>query len=401
MAITFRFFSVKSKETYPTTIHLSRAANSSDVTTYMNRGPVQVAGQDITQGKPVHAVLDAVRCPTTNKLVYISALKHFSIPYINQQYPRNISIITMGGKGNNTGDVDENGDPIPDYADQTDQVKFDDYAHKVGSIPQEDLSFATTTSGTRNYDVAAFATNGNANHAGSFNRSDWKVGYGATTTSTISSFATGSMTHNYTDIHIVAMQKYNFDSPGGGYLYQTDIGKYRWDDTNVNAVATNPMSQTFYRASTVGREYDYLRIGGRVPGISNSIAGITGEKHRYADDAAAVTTANFNSVTGGTMLEFNGDVVSYATWSFWKFKYDDPTTSAALRYRTSIRAAGHVKAADYANESVYLTGGWWSGSGGNGTDRMQKMRFADDVACELLTQRLQEPKQNATGGGIS
>ena len=95
MATTFRFFSVKSKETYPTTIQLSRIANSSDFTTYMNRGPIQVAGQDITQGKPVNAVLDAVKCPTTNKLVYISALKYFNFPYIHQLYPRNISIIVI------------------------------------------------------------------------------------------------------------------------------------------------------------------------------------------------------------------------------------------------------------------------------------------------------------------
>lgn len=402
MATTFRFFSVKSKETYPTTIQLSRIANSSDFTTYMNRGPIQVAGQDITQGKPVNAVLDAVKCPTTNKLVYISALKYFNFPYAHQLYPRNISIIVMGGKGEPLG-TDVDGNPIPNYLDHIDQVKFDDLAHKVDTISAADNAFTTTASVTRNYDVAAFRTNGTAPWAGSFNRTNWKVGYGATTTSVIESSATGNLVSNYTDIHNVAMEKFDFIGGSGGYLYQTDIDKYRWDDPSVVAVAANPMSQTFYRASTVGQEYDYLRVGGRVPGMSISITGISGEKHRYADDAAAVTTANYNDIINGTMLEYNGDVVSYSTWTFWKFKYDDPTTSTALTYRTSTRAAAHVSAGDYADGSAYVSNGWTSAgsTSGIGNDVIQKMKFDDSAACQILSTRLQEAKQSACGGGIS
>jgi hypothetical protein len=394
MPMIHRCYRVQSKDDQPYVYDTHLSANQSDITNYISRGPVTVTAADtgevfnITEGDPVNYAVDGVKSnvdPT--KFFFVKSLYHSQIAY-TRRYPYAYSGIAVLGGRNTEGSSNI-------FIREFDKFHYDDMTTSTYTNLTSDTN-ASSSCTTRN-DVQIFGgTTGGSRR--NIYRTD---GFGEIELPNLG-FPSGSprsgAATNGTDIVLTSLTYYN-SSGAGVYDRTTDTCKYRWDDRSVEVKGTNSMNLPVERHGSCGNEREWLRAGGRDFSGGSGTTTDTIEKGRYTDDVGVQMMMNSlqQNIDNCTLTSTLDEVRAISSYRFSKFRYDDSVTATSMSNRTVIRSTGHVVGIDGV-DSYYLATGWVSG--GTNTNQIQKMRFADDAACQVISPMATTAKQSCSGGSI-
>jgi len=390
MSTVQRCYRVQSKDTSPYVYDIHKAANPIDVANYENRGPVMVAGLPITNGNPVTFAVDGFIDETSNKKVYVKSLYDSFVPWTSKKFVQT-GIFLYGGSETIT-------------AGHSMKIDYDTGATTTFRDPAVGIMYRGSAS--RRDETASV---GSSAYSGSFHRvrayNYGTVEYTDWAPTLPSGRRTGASMNisSDTEYALSGVEWYNYSDPSANYFFN-EIFKIRWDERNVvgSFNTGQTLSNNKKNHGTYVPSIDSFVIIGAATGINDRVI-----EYGKMDGGAVATFPNGLQRSMGdlSVLTNDTDIAGVGTWRSTKFKVDSLASALTStigeelsRQQTGGRASGHV--CGFEESSYYLALGWVTGD--NYSDVVRKMRFSDDVNCQLLSGRYAaQYQQSVSGGGIA